>query len=118
MKLVMAVVQAMDVRKVLNALMEAGYRATRISSTGGFLVRGNSTILIGVEDDRVDALMQVLRAQAHGRREFVSPVVSVSGSTGVAEAKRLVQVDVGGPTVMVLDVGRFEQLTSTKTQES
>ena len=49
MKLIMAIVQDVDSRGVLDALVAEGYRATKVSTTGGFLVRGNATILIGLE---------------------------------------------------------------------
>ncbi len=73
MKLVMAIVQAVDARALMDALMAAGYRATKIGSTGGFLVRGNVTVLVGIENDKVDAVLDILRKHCHSRREFVSP---------------------------------------------
>ena len=61
MKLLVAIVQDADARRVLDALVAEGHRATKISSTGGFLVRGNTTILIGVEDQQVNTVFDILR---------------------------------------------------------
>ena len=61
MKLIIAVVQSQDSDEVVDALVEAEYRATRFASTGGFLRRGNTTIMIGVQDQQVDHVVEVLR---------------------------------------------------------
>jgi uncharacterized protein YaaQ len=110
MKLIAAVVQDLDAKAVLNALMAEGYRATRISTTGGFLVRGNSTILIGVQDDQVEPVLTILREHCHARREFVSPVVPLGEAAAARHWVQPLEVEVGGATVFVLHVERFEQL--------
>jgi len=110
MKLVMAIVQAVDARGLLDGLMAEGYRATKIGSTGGFLVRGNATVLIGVQDEKVDAVLDILRKHCHSRQEFVSPVVPISDSAAARGWVQPVQVEVGGTTVFVLNVERFERL--------
>jgi uncharacterized protein YaaQ len=110
MKLIAAIVQDLDAKALLNALMAEGYRATRISTTGGFLVRGNSTILIGVQDDQVEAVLGKLREHCHTRREFVSPVVPLGEAAAARHWVQPLEVEVGGATVFVLHVERFEQL--------
>jgi len=118
MKLIVAIVQAMDARVLMDALMTAGYRATKIGSTGGFLVRGNVTLLVGVEDDKVAGVLDILRQYCHGRREFVSPAAPVTDSAAARGSQpgqggpesRLTQVQIGGTTVFILDVARFERI--------
>jgi uncharacterized protein YaaQ len=61
MKMVMAIIGKQDTDAVLDTLLEAGYRTTRLASTGGFLREGNTTLLIGVEDPQVDPLIALLR---------------------------------------------------------
>ena len=61
MKLIIAVVQSHDADDVVDALVRAEYRATRFASTGGFLRRGNTTIMVGVQDQQVDHVVEVLR---------------------------------------------------------
>jgi uncharacterized protein YaaQ len=110
MELILAIVQDVDSRGVLDALMAAGYRATKISSSGGFLVRGNATILIGVRTEQVDDVLSILREHCHARREFVSPAMPLSEAAAARHWVQPLEVEVGGATVFVLDVKRFEQL--------
>lgn len=64
MKMIIAILRDSDNEPVSQALIGAGFRVTRIASTGGFLRRGSSTLMIGVEDGQVDQAIEVLRAQA------------------------------------------------------
>ena len=57
MKLVTAIVHNEDAANLVDALLEGEYRATRLHSSGGFLKQGNATILVGVDDDKVDAVI-------------------------------------------------------------
>jgi uncharacterized protein YaaQ len=62
MKLIVAIVQdQQDASKAVDALVAQGFGATRINTAGGFLKRGNSTILTGVEDVRANEAIQILR---------------------------------------------------------
>ena len=57
MKLIIAVIHDRDENRASEALLKAGHRFTKIASTGGFLVQGNSTFLIGVPSDEVDDVL-------------------------------------------------------------
>ena len=61
MKMIIAIIRDSDNDSVSQGLVTNGFRVTRIASTGGFLRRGSSTLMIGVEDDKVDAAIQVLK---------------------------------------------------------
>lgn len=61
MKLIIAIIRDVDTDPVSRALMEADLRVTQIASTGGFLRRGNSTLLIGLEDEQVDTALNIIR---------------------------------------------------------
>lgn len=65
MKLVIAIVQDQDASKAVDSLVAHGFGATRINTAGGFLKRGNSTILAGVEDGRANEVIQILRDICH-----------------------------------------------------
>ena len=65
MKLVIAIVQDQDASKAVDALVAHGFGATRINTAGGFLKRGNSTILAGVEDASANEVIQLLRDVCH-----------------------------------------------------
>ena len=110
MKLIVAIVQDQDSGALLDALMAGGFRSTKISTTGGFLVRGNSTVLVGVEDQQVDDVIDLMRKHCHARREFVSPVVPLSEGAAARHWVQPLEVEVGGAIVFLLDVERFEQL--------
>jgi uncharacterized protein YaaQ len=60
MKLMIAVIRDVDDTPVLNRLAEKGFRFTRVASTGGFLRKGNVTLIIGMQDDKVDEAIQLL----------------------------------------------------------
>jgi len=76
MRLILSIVQNEDADSVTDALIAAGYRATRIATAGGFLRRGNATLLIGVEDDKVDDVLKVIQTSCKPRTE---PNPSASG---------------------------------------
>lgn len=61
MKLILAIIRDRDDANVVQQLVERGYRVTRVASTGGFLRRGNVTLLIGVEDAQVQAVLAQIR---------------------------------------------------------
>ncbi len=61
MKLILAIVRDTDDRAVIDALITRTYRVTRVASTGGFLRRGNVTLMIGVEADQVQPVLDLIR---------------------------------------------------------
>lgn len=61
MKLILTVMRDEDTEPVSHSLIQAGFRVTRIASTGGFLRRGQSTMMIGVDNEKVQEAIQVLR---------------------------------------------------------
>lgn len=61
MKMIIAIVRDRDTNPVSTALTSAEFRVTHIASTGGFLRRGNSTLFVGLEDDKVDHALEVIR---------------------------------------------------------
>ena len=61
MKMIIAIVRDRDTNPVSTALTSAEFRVTHIASTGGFLRRGNSTLFIGIEDEKVEQALEVIR---------------------------------------------------------
>jgi uncharacterized protein YaaQ len=109
MKLVMAIVHNEDASTLVDALLEREFRATRLNSSGGFLKQGNATILVGVEDDQVDAALEIVSANCHSRKQFVDPMPPIM-EPGEFYMPYPVEVEVGGATVFVLPIERFERL--------
>jgi len=107
MKLVIAVVQDKDSNRLSNALIGEGIRATKLASTGGFLRSGNTTFIIGIEDDRVNDVIAVIKANCKVRDQLVTPVSPMGGTTD-SYIPFPVEVQVGGAAVFVMPVERFE----------
>lgn len=109
MKLVIAVVQGKDAEDLLDALTTHGYRATQINSAGGFLRESNVTLLIGVEDADVDAVRTLIQENCHSRTRFVNPLMPIADAGEFYSASPL-EVLVGGATMFVVPVSRYERL--------
>ena len=107
MKLIMATIQDQDADRVTERLTAQRYRVTRIGTTGGFLHQGNTTLLIGVDDEQVQAVLNILKDGSQ-RRTLYMPMATGAAPNGVG-LYNYVEVEVGGATVFVLDVERFEQ---------
>jgi uncharacterized protein YaaQ len=88
--------------------VKRGLPATKIASSGGFLRRGSATILSGVEDKDVDSVVDMTRQECRARKEFV-PVQNLPVLGEIGAASEPLEVRVGGATVFVLDVDRFER---------
>jgi len=115
MKLVIAIVQDYDSDRLLRAICGAGFRATRISSTGGFLRTGNQTVIMGVEDHRTSACIKLIQQSCKSRVEAevdpATPEYVEWLPSGVHE------VTVGGAVVFIVSVDRFEQFPVRTDQE-
>lgn len=107
MKLIVAIIQDKDSNRLSSALVKANFRATKLASTGGFLRAGNTTFMIGVDDNQVETVMGVIRSSCKVREQLVTPVTPMSGTTD-SYLPLPVEVQVGGATVFVLPVDRFE----------
>ncbi|MDI3316201.1 MAG: cyclic-di-AMP receptor [Bacillota bacterium] len=106
MKLVIAVVQDKDSGRLLSALVDRGHSATKLASTGGFLREGNTTLLIGVEDDEVEEVLHLIGEVCQSRQQMVNPMPPAAGQVE-SYMTYPVEVTVGGATVFVLDVEHF-----------
>ena len=84
MKLVLAIVQEEDADNVCEALVDAGLPVTKIASTGGFLRRGNATLLVGVSDEELDRVKEILRTTCSKREVPVSATVDDMAVVGGA----------------------------------
>ncbi len=104
MKLIFAIINDDDVRFVSDALIQKEIQATRLSSTGSFLKSGNTTLLICIDDDNVDNAIEVIRSHCRKRKQLL-PSHAVSGAFSTYP----IEITVGGATVFVTDVERFEK---------
>lgn len=109
MKLIMAVIQDQDVRRLLDRLMSEGFGATKLASTGGFLREGNSTVLVGTEEEHLEKALQIIRECCHSRVKLVNPIAGIGASIGDVPPPP-VEVPVGGAAIFVLEVAHFEKV--------
>ena len=107
MKLIMSIVHSDDAGRLVDALTGSGYRATTISTTGGFLRQGNATIFVGIDDAQVPHVLHLIQENCKTRTQFVNPLPPVM-EPGEMYMPTPVEVQLGGATVFVLDVSRFE----------
>jgi uncharacterized protein YaaQ len=108
-KLIVAVVHNEDARVLIDSLLAKQYRATWMHSTGGFLKQSNATVLLGVDDDKVEDVISIVRENCHGRTQTVSPIPPIM-EPGQFFLPYPLEVEVGGAVVMVLPIERFERI--------
>ena len=107
MKMITAIINKEDTGSVTRALTEAGFSFTKLATTGGFLMSGNTTLLIGTDDDKVDKAIETMRGKCCRRSE----IVPATASYGMAMANSYpLEVTVGGAILFATDVERFETL--------
>lgn len=109
MKLIFAIVNGDDSAAVSKALGKNGFRATKLASSGSFLSSGNTTFLICVEESEVDTVISVVQQKCHHRKQFVPSTPAYGPATGQLPSMPL-EVPVGGATVFVTNIERFEKL--------
>ncbi|HHT48985.1 MAG TPA: hypothetical protein GXZ98_06805 [Firmicutes bacterium] len=109
MNLLIAVVQDQDVNRLLTALLEKGYRATKLASTGGFLRQGNTTLLIGVKEEEVKEVNAIIKEICRTRKGLVSPMPALDQTLNTY-IPTPIEVEVGGATVFTLKVESFEKM--------
>ncbi|MCF6139568.1 cyclic-di-AMP receptor [Pseudalkalibacillus berkeleyi] len=108
MKLVVAVVQDKDSNRLSEALVKSNFRATKLASTGGFLRSGNTTFMIGTEDQHVQRVLDIIKENCQSRDQLVAPVSPMGGNAD-SYVPYPVEVEVGGATVFVLPIEQFMQ---------
>ena len=108
MKIILAIVQDKDSNRLANEFIDANIRATKLSSTGGFLKAGNSTFIIGIDDERVDETLALIKETCQSRKQYVSTPVTLD-ITMDGQIPYPVEVEVGGATCFGLPVEGFHQ---------
>ena len=104
MKMITAIVNHDDTSAVVSHLTKAGFSVTKLATTGGFLLAGNTTLLIGTDDDKVENVLGIIEENSKKRTQLVPPI----GSTADGAIMSIpIEVTVGGATVFVTDVVHF-----------
>lgn len=106
MKLVISIVQDDDALDLVDELNKKGYSVTKLATTGGFLKAGNTTLLVGVEEKKVDCVIDIIKDMCETRKGVVSSSESITEPGGVYIPYPM-EVQVGGATIFVVDVDKF-----------
>ena len=105
--MILTIVSNDDSGAVSSALTRGGFSVTKLATTGGFLMAGNMTLLICTDDERVDDCIGIISKCCKQRTEIVPGTATLG--LGIESALPM-EVPVGGATVMVTNVERFEKL--------
>ena len=107
MKLIVAIVQDEDAGRLVSALMDKGFGVTKLATTGGFLRAGNTTLISGVEDDKLEHCLEIIGKYSKSRKQLIPS----SAEAGISFYPSMpVEVVVGGATIFVLDVEQFKKV--------
>jgi len=109
-KLIIAIVQDEDSSRLLSDLMQHGIGVTKLATTGGFLKSGNTTLMIGVSDDKVEETISLIERICKSRKRLTTTSASVGTISGSGYTSFPVEVTVGGATLFVLTVDEFRKL--------
>ena len=104
MKLIIAIVQDEDSSKLLSKLMQIGLSATKLATTGGFLKAGNTTLLLGVEEERIQDALKIIESVCKSRKQLTTAPTAMTGITHGEYTTYPVEVTVGGATVFILSI--------------
>lgn len=116
MKIVIAVIQDYDTDAFLKAVSKNNLMATRIASAGGFLRTGNTTVFMGVDDDQVPLVKQLL--VEHCRIREVQTSVEELPFVDDADFERIYESRIGGGIAFVARVDRFEKFARATSNRS
>jgi uncharacterized protein YaaQ len=105
MKMIFAIVQDEDSSRLIGELMKEGVSVTKLATTGGFLRAGNTTLMIGINDERVPEVLGTIEHMCKSRKQTAPMPVGMEGVTGAMSAN-MVDITIGGATVFVLDVDK------------
>lgn len=108
MKLVIGIVNSDDAGELLAEITKASFQATKLSTSGGFLKMGNVTVLVGVEDEKVDEVIAIFKDCCSRRKQIMSATPPFLGEGFLSAAP--VEITIGGATLFVVDVEQFMKI--------
>ncbi len=109
MKLIIAIIQDEDSHKLVNRLTDENISSTKLPSSGGFLREGNTTLLIGIEKEKVDGVIEIVKEECKSRTKVTATPITTSWVSSVY-IPQAIEVPVGGATIFVVEVDKFVKL--------
>ncbi len=110
MKLIIAIVQDEDASRLVSKLMQQGFSVTKLATTGGFLKAGNTTLLLGVNEERIPDAIKIVETICKSRKQLTTATTSIGGMTSTEYSTYPVEVTVGGATLFILSVEQFVKI--------
>ena len=109
MKLMYIIVRQDNETDVVNALIENNYMITKLSTSGGFLRKGNTTLLSCIQDNEVNKAIEIIKNEC-GKRQKIQIEMPINlPSTAINYATIPTTIEIGGATIIVTDVYKFEK---------
>ncbi len=108
MKLVIGIINNDDANDLLAEITKASFQATKLSTSGGFLKMGNVTVLVGVEDDKVEQVVEIFKACCSRRTQMIPTTPPFLGEGFISASP--VEVTIGGATLFIVDVDKMIKL--------
>lgn len=109
MKLIMAIIHDEDAFHIMDILNEKEFSVTKLASTGGFLRSGNTTLICGVDEDKVQEFVDIVKNTCKSRKQITS-MNAGQMNMGESYIPYPIEVTVGGATIFVLNVDKFEKV--------
>ena len=109
MKLIIAIVQDEDAGRLVSALMKEGYGVTKLATTGGFLRSGNTTLRVGVEDEKMKHCLEFIEGICKSRKQVINSNIGAFDASISAAGHSNIEIMIGGATVFVLSVEEFKK---------
>src|SRR5699024_759407 len=113
MKLIIAVIQDKDANRLTDALGSGNFQTTKLATTGGFLKEGNTTLMIGCEDEHVDDALSIIRDNCSQREQMVAPISPMGGNAD-SYIPKPVKVEPSGATLFLLPIELVYQFEEEK----
>ena len=107
MKLIFAIINRDDAGAVTQALSRQGFSSTKLATTGGFLLASNVTVMVGVDEEKVQEVIDIVREHSHSRKQMIPATSEMSYGYYPTLP---VEIMVGGATIFVVDIDRFERV--------
>ncbi len=109
MKLIIAIVQDEDASRLVSSLMKEGFSVTKLATTGGFLRAGNTTLLLGVDEEKLEGCLAVIEKICKSRKQIINSSIGAFDASISAAGHSNIEIMIGGATVFVLSVDEFKK---------
>jgi len=105
-KMIVAIVHDHDAHNLMEELNNKDFKATKMATTGGFLREGNTTFMIGSDEEHIEEILEIIKNNCKARKKTIAPMSPVANSMESYYSFPM-DVKIGGATVFIIDVEQF-----------